>query len=101
MSASSRPTRRPCACRARARLVATVDLPTPPLPLATATTCLTPGKLIFCGVGPGGCMEDSLKGRMKDEKAQVFFILHPSAFSLSDALWTLAEGAQAFERVQA
>ena len=50
----SQPTRRPSMCRARARLVATVDLPTPPLPLATATTCLTPGRVIFGG--PCGCM---------------------------------------------
>src|SRR5215203_1542503 len=57
MSASSRPTRLPCACSARARLVATVDLPTPPLPLATATTCLTPGRAILPpGAAPGGCM---------------------------------------------
>src|SRR5438046_8058802 len=55
MSASSRPTRRPCICSARARFVATVDLPTPPLPLATATTCLTPGRVIFSGI-PGGGM---------------------------------------------
>src|SRR5438128_11355002 len=55
MSASSRPTRRPSMWKARARLVATVDLRTPPLPLATATTCLTPGKLIWGG-GPPGCI---------------------------------------------
>ena len=38
MSASSRPTERPVAARAQARFTATVDLPTPPLPLATAIT---------------------------------------------------------------
>src|SRR6058998_1975674 len=43
MSQSHRPTRAPVCSRATARLAATVDLPTPPLPLATATTCLTPG----------------------------------------------------------
>ena len=41
-SASIRPTRHPSACIASARFTATVDLPTPPLPLATATICLTP-----------------------------------------------------------
>src|SRR6266536_5097171 len=51
MSASVRPTRRPCMCRATARLAATVDLPTPPLPLATAITCFTPGRAIFGGIG--------------------------------------------------
>src|SRR6516162_3048942 len=56
MSASMRPTRPPCFCRARARLAATVDLPTPPLPLATAIRFLTPGKEIFWGIPPGGCM---------------------------------------------
>ena len=43
MSASSSPTRSPLAARAQARLTATVLLPTPPLPLLTAITCLTPG----------------------------------------------------------
>src|SRR5579885_519357 len=42
-SASIRPTRCPSACIAIARLTATVDLPTPPFPLATAITCRTPG----------------------------------------------------------
>src|SRR5262245_19804007 len=58
MSASRRPTRRPCICRARARLAATVDLPTPPLPLATATRCLIVGRetLGIC-CPPGGCMK--------------------------------------------
>src|SRR5690554_7402479 len=36
------PTRYPSAAMASARLTVTVDLPTPPLPDATATICLTP-----------------------------------------------------------
>src|SRR6266516_3668245 len=43
MSQSHRPTFAPVCSSATARLAATVDLPTPPLPLATAITCLTPG----------------------------------------------------------
>src|SRR6266568_3987416 len=43
MSQSHRPTRAPVCSSATARFAATVDLPTPPLPLATAITCLTPG----------------------------------------------------------
>ncbi len=43
MSASSTPTRRPFARKAKARLEATVDLPTPPLPEATATIASMPG----------------------------------------------------------
>ena len=43
MSASTRPTRRPSRARPAARLAVTVLLPTPPLPLATATMCFTPG----------------------------------------------------------
>ena len=54
MSASSRPTRRPSMARARARLVATVDLPTPPLPLATATMRRMPGTRFCCAQGLGG-----------------------------------------------
>ena len=38
MSASTTPTLRPCAASAAARLTVTEDLPTPPLPLATAYT---------------------------------------------------------------
>jgi len=41
-SASSRPTLAPWRASASARLTATVDLPTPPLPAATATTFLGP-----------------------------------------------------------
>src|SRR3981189_3748152 len=45
MSASSSPTLAPLTPNAHARLIATVDLPTPPLPEATAITCLTPGNI--------------------------------------------------------
>ena len=41
MSASSSPTLAPACCSARARFSDTVDLPTPPLPLATPMTFLT------------------------------------------------------------
>ena len=62
MSASRSPTRWPSWARATARLAATVDLPTPPLPLATATTCRTSGirlaswEMAFCAASsrPGG-----------------------------------------------
>src|SRR4029450_1981563 len=43
MSASSRPVETPLAARPRARFTAVVDLPTPPLPEATAMMCFTPG----------------------------------------------------------
>ena len=43
MSASSSPTRWPMAARPMARLTAVVDLPTPPLPDATAMIAFTPG----------------------------------------------------------
>src|SRR5687768_8012401 len=52
MSASRIPTVRPSAFRPRARLQAVVDLPTPPLPDATATTCRTPG--MSCALAAGG-----------------------------------------------
>src|SRR5258707_7462729 len=63
MSASIRPTRRPRWARARARLAATVDLPTPPLPLATATRYWTLGSSNFCGPPPG-CMVGVLRNRL-------------------------------------
>src|SRR6266446_5480712 len=43
MSASRMPAFRPMAAKPSARLHEVVDLPTPPLPEATAMTCLTPG----------------------------------------------------------
>ncbi len=58
MSASSTPTFAPSAASASARLTAVVDLPTPPLPLATAMMFFTAGisftprctacEVIFC-----------------------------------------------------
>src|SRR5438105_518755 len=81
MSASMRPTRAPRPCRARARLVATVDLPTPPLPLATATTCRMFGREIFRGGPPWGCIGVSSSG--------------------GPALGALAQLAQVLQRVDA
>src|SRR3954462_10713955 len=43
MSASRMPAFNPIAAKPSARLQEVVDLPTPPLPEATAMTCLTPG----------------------------------------------------------
>src|SRR5579859_381310 len=43
MSASSNPTRAPDRASEAATFALTVDLPTPPLPLAMATKCSTPG----------------------------------------------------------
>src|SRR5665213_461275 len=58
MSASSRPTRRPRSRRPSARLSAVVDLPTPPLPEATAMTAAIPGISDCFDIGepaPGCC----------------------------------------------
>src|SRR4029077_1064255 len=52
MSQSHRPTRAPVCSSATARFAATVDLPTPPLPLATAMTCLTPGIRVVTAPAP-------------------------------------------------
>ena len=49
MSASRMPVLSPMACRPSARLTAVVDLPTPPLPDATAIMCLMPAT---CGRWP-------------------------------------------------
>src|SRR5438270_13051830 len=69
MSASIRPTRWPCICRASARLADTVDLPTPPLPLATATRCLTAGRATLAGIC--GCIGGGPSGAFA-QLAQVF-----------------------------
>src|SRR5712664_4852833 len=62
MSASSKPTRRPRSRRPNARLSAVVDLPTPPLPEATAITAAIPGisdcfDIGDAGLGAGRCDE--------------------------------------------
>src|ERR1700684_1117416 len=52
MSASSTPILRPRSRRPRARLTAVVDLPTPPLPEATAMMAATPSTLVGLGARP-------------------------------------------------
>src|SRR5215475_10260104 len=63
MSASSRPTRRPRSRKPNARLSAVVDLPTPPLPEATAMTAAMPGISACLDIGfcppCGGRCEDA------------------------------------------
>src|SRR6476661_1711595 len=54
MSASSSPTLRPRSRRPSARLSAVVDLPTPPLPEATAITAATPGISACLDIGDAG-----------------------------------------------
>ena len=57
----------PVRARAMARLVATVDLPTPPLPLATATTLRTPGggEAHAPRLGPAGEAGAHLRGHLQ------------------------------------
>src|SRR5258708_1369202 len=65
MSASSTPTESPFALRPNARLAATVDLPTPPLPEATAMMAPTPGPAPprpICAAGPGQRLDGHLRG---------------------------------------
>src|SRR5216683_1888376 len=63
MSASSRPTRKPRSRKPSARLSAVVDLPTPPLPDATAMTAATPGISDCLDIGElglcGGLCDDT------------------------------------------
>src|SRR5437763_17187577 len=73
MSASIRPTADPRARRPSARLAATVDLPTPPLPLATAITWRMPGRDTFCcGPGPWPCMRVVSLGERLAQFAEAF-----------------------------
>src|SRR4051812_6416041 len=69
MSASRMPALSPMAAKPSARLQDVVDLPTPPLPDATAMTCLTPGiPAAFdvaraFGSGWGAATADSLRSK--------------------------------------
>src|SRR5580704_9855431 len=68
-----RPTLWPSFTRARARLTATVVLPTPPLPLAMATRFFTPGmgwrSGCGCCIGAGGIWLLS-RDRKKERKSR-------------------------------
>src|SRR4051794_1833479 len=95
MSASSRPTRAPGPARARARLAATVDLPTPPLPLATAMTDRMCGSAIFCcGIPPWGCMGFSGERVGRSGRGA-------GAALTGQALGALAQGAEVLQGVDA
>src|SRR5690606_15726859 len=61
-SASSRPTRRPDRAAATARLLATVDLPTPPFAEATATMPRA-GRTVDAGGGGGAAGRGMAAGR--------------------------------------
>src|ERR1700752_3766520 len=85
MSASRMPVFNPCAAKPSARLQEVVDLPTPPLPDATAMTCLTPGMPAAFAVARawrlGGAMDT---GRLRSgrtvllgfARAQIIFRRH-------------------------
>src|SRR5215831_17096822 len=60
MSESMRPTRCPIRSRASARLAATVDLPTPPFPDATAIVWRTSLRIVVGAAGPGRGAPDLL-----------------------------------------
>src|SRR5258708_13540224 len=60
MSQSKRPTSAPMCLSAQARLTEQVDLPTPPLPLATATIRFSPG-ILFCD-DKGLCTDGDMAG---------------------------------------
>ena len=66
MSASSKPVLQPSAASAAARFTATVDLPTPPLPEATAILWRTPGMVGGFGVGLTGGAAHELRAQSVD-----------------------------------
>src|SRR5215216_3393696 len=85
MSASRMPVFSPSAAKPSARLQEVVDLPTPPLPEATAMTCLTPGRpaafevaraLRSGGVTDTGCSRSKRIVLLHVTRAQVIFRRH-------------------------
>src|SRR5712675_1442953 len=85
MSASRMPALRPIAAKPSARLQEVVDLPTPPLPEATAMTCLTPGMPAAFDVArawrPGGgadkgCSRSKRIVLLHIARAQIIFRRH-------------------------
>src|SRR5213080_1906295 len=85
MSASRMPVFNPSAAKPSARLHAVVDLPTPPLPEATAMTCLTPGMpaafdvaraLRSGGVADTGCSRSKRIVLLHIARAQIILRRH-------------------------
>src|SRR5438874_4925894 len=85
MSASRTPVFSPSAAKPSARLQEVVDLPTPPLPEATAMTCLTPGmpaafevaRALRSGeVADTGCSRSKRIVLLHIARAQVIFRRH-------------------------
>src|SRR6185369_9003355 len=85
MSASRMPVFSPSAAKPSARLQDVVDLPTPPLPEATAMTCLTPGRpaafevaraLRSGGVTDTGCSRSKRIVLLHVARAQIIFRRH-------------------------
>src|SRR3954453_15253776 len=86
MSASRMPALSPIAAKPSARLHDVVDLPTPPLPEATAMTCLTPGmpdaRAVPCPPGPGRVADTPASLRpegiafLRTARAQIIFRRH-------------------------
>src|SRR6185295_1609582 len=93
MSASSTPTDSPFAFIPSARLAATVDLPTPPLPDATATIARTPGASALpaargAAAGGGGSARPRLGGQYRGHR-------HHSRQRLDRLLGRFTEGFEA------
>src|ERR1700735_4035884 len=93
-SASTRPTLLPCACSARARFTATVVLPTPPFPLATAIIgALAP----LAGAGCGSVTVASVPSQAgRDGRARAAAVssgLEPPGDHLADVDGRLTEYA--------
>src|SRR5829696_6036538 len=85
MSASRMPVFSPSAAKPSARLQEVVDLPTPPLPEATAMTCLTPGRpaalevaraLRSGGVTDTGCSRSKRIVLLHVARTQIIFRRH-------------------------
>src|SRR5215216_2260789 len=85
MSASRMPVFSPSAAKPSARLHEVVDLPTPPLPEATAMTCLTPGRpaafevaraLRSGGVTDTGCSRSKRIVLLHVARAQIILCRH-------------------------
>ena len=92
MSQSSKPTFAPRCCKAQARFTDTVDLPTPPLPLATATIRRMPGTLCCCAHGLCGAAACGAPGWFTSTCTRVTPGNAFNARSLSDLIWLATSG---------
>src|SRR6476469_7491746 len=92
MSQSSSPTWAPKWANPQAKLTEVVDFPTPPLPLATATTRFSPGTLFWLAHGLGAPAPGAEAGNVTSINTELSPGRARRACSEADLIWAASSG---------